>query len=78
MVLIIGTTVWSEKYGPVWKIRSGLENTVRSGKYGPVSSLKIETVKGTGPYGLALWDRSPVQSMEIVGPDRTVRSQTGL
>ena len=38
---------------------------VRSGKYGPVSSLKIETVKGTGPYGLALWDRSPV-------PDWTV------
>ena len=27
---------------------------VRSEKYGPVSSMKMETVKGTGLYGLAL------------------------
>ena len=47
---------------------------VQSEKYSPVSSMKMETVKGTGLYGLALWDRNPVQSIEIVGPNRTVQS----
>jgi hypothetical protein len=51
MVQIIGTTVRSEKYGPVWKIRSGLElenrdckkdRTVRSGTLGPQSGPRLD------------------------------------
>ena len=50
-VQIIGTTVRSEKYGPVWKIRSGLkyengdckrDRTVRSGTLGPQSGPVLD------------------------------------
>jgi hypothetical protein len=53
-------------HGPVPRI---LDWTVENG---PVSSLKMETVKKTRPYGLALSDYSPVWSLEIW--DRTIRS----
>src|SRR5580692_1659353 len=61
-------TVRSGELGP----QTGLKNTVRSQKYCPVLSSKMETVKKTGPYGPASPDCSPVRSLK--NWDRTVRS----
>jgi hypothetical protein len=61
-VQIIGTAVRSEKYGPVWKIRSGLkyengdckrDRTVRSGTLGPQSGPVYRNSR-TGPYSPVL------------------------
>ena len=59
MVQRIGTTVWTEKYGPVW------EKTVRS-------QARMETDKKTGPYGPTLWDCSLVRSQRKL--DWTIQS----
>ena len=45
---------------------------VRSGKKQSGLELEMKTDKKTGPYGLVLWDRSPVRSFNR--SNRTVQS----